>query len=351
MKYKLINIWTIAAKDIADAFRNRMVTSIFLAALVMLVLPKWLGAMISAPANEILIFQPNNTSVVDFLRETGSFSVITVKNEAELISAVQGGVAITGLAIPDDFLTSVGSGQQQEIQGYITWSNRGLIPELQASLQHALGISVVVEFEEHLLYPGPNTFSMLSMSFLTMQIVLFVVGISLVPHLMFEEKQTKTLDALLVSPATEGQLVTAKALVGMFYSLLVAVLLFAFNWNNVVHWELAALFTLLTGFFSVAIGLVIGSFYQRQQDVTGLTTALLMIFIGGIFVDLVQLSVPLIVGTFLSWLPSTLLFHLLQKVFYQGYTWGELLPGLIAVVGFTALLYSLVIWKLRRSDH
>ena len=153
------------------------------------------------------------------------------------------------------------------------------------------------------------------------------------------------------APATEAQLVAAKALVGMFYSLLVAVLLFAFNWNSVVHWELAVLFTLLTSLFAVSIGLVIGSFYHRQQDVTGLTTALLMVFIGGIFVGLVQLSVPLIVETILEWLPSTLLFHLLQNVFYQSYTWGELLPGLLTVLGVTLALFSLVVWKLGRSDR
>jgi ABC-2 type transport system permease protein len=351
MKYKLINIWTIATKDIADAFKNRMVISIILAALVMLVLPKWLGSMISPPANEVLVYQPDSTTALETLQESGSFLGITVKSESELIAAVQGGMTISGLVFPSDFPTSVESGQRQEIQGYITWSNRGQIPALQANFQQAIGDSVEVEFDNNLLYPGPNTFSMLSMSFLTMQIVLFLVGISLVPYLMFEEKQTKTLDALLVSPATEGQLVAAKALVGLFYSLLVAVLLFVFNWNSVVHWELAALFTLLTSLFSVSIGLIIGSFYQRQQDVTGLTTGLLIFIIGGIFVGLVQLSVPLIIETILKWLPSTLLFHLLQNVFYQSFSWGMLLPGLLTVIGVTLVLYSVVVWKLRRSDR
>jgi ABC-2 type transport system permease protein len=192
---------------------------------------------------------------------------------------------------------------------------------------------------------------MLGISFLTMLVVVLMIGISLVPYLMFEEKQTKTLDALLVSPATEAQLVAAKALVGMFYTLVVSLVLFALNWQSVVHWELAVLFVVLCGLFAVSIGLALGTFYERQQDVTGLITAVMVLFLGVVFVDLVGLSVPDEIGSIITWIPSTQLFRLLQKVFFRSYIWGELLPGLLSVGGITTMLYGLVVWKLRRSDR
>jgi ABC-2 type transport system permease protein len=343
MKDKLLNIWTIAAKDIREAFSNRLVISLMISALVMLVLPKWLGAMISPPVNEVLVYDPGGAGVTESLQENG-FSVVAVKSEEDLISAVQRGVAVSGLSIPADF-------PQSAISGFISWSDRRQIPQLGADLQAALGTAVVIDLEHHLLYPGPGTFSMLGLSFLTMLVVMLIVGITLVPSLIFEEKQTKTLDALLVSPATEAQLVAAKALVGLFYTLLVALLLFGLNWNSVVHWELTVLFTLLCGLFSVSIGLVIGSLYERQQDTAGLNTALIILFVGGIFVGLVQLDVPAAVSAVLEWLPSTWLFHLLQNVFYQSYSWSELLPGLFNLIGITGLLFGAVVWKLRRSDR
>jgi ABC-2 type transport system permease protein len=350
MKDKILNIWAIAAKDIREAFSNRLVISILISTLVMLVLPKWLGGMIAPSTNEVLVYDPGATGITESLQD-GGFSVVTVRSVDDLISAVQRGTAVSGLAIPEDLSQSLELGQQPVIRGYITWSDRGLIPELRIGYQKALNPAVAIEFDSQLLYPGPETFSLLGISFLTMLVVMLVVGISLVPSLIFEEKQTKTLDALLVSPATEAQLVAAKALVGLFYTLIVAVLLFGLNWNSVVHWELTVVFTMLCGLFAVSVGLVLGSVYQRQQDISGITTLLLVLFVGGIFVVLIQLSIPTMVGVVLDWLPSTQLFYLLQTIFYQRYTWGELLPGLLSVGGITILLYAVVVWKLRQSDR
>jgi ABC-type Na+ efflux pump permease subunit len=343
MKDKIINIWTIAAKDIREAFGNRLVVSIMLSALFMLLLPKWLGAMIIPAADELLVYDPGAAAITEKLEGSG-FSVVTVRSEEELTAAVQRGVAVSGLAVNE-------IGNRTVIQGFISWTDRDKIPQLEADYRRALGPDVKISFEDNYVYPDAGTFSMLGLSFLTMLVVILIVGISLVPALIFEEKQTKTLDALLVSPATEAQLVAAKALVGMFYTLLVAVLLFGLNWKSVVHWELATVFTLLCGLFSVSIGLAIGSFYERQQDVSGLTTALTLLFVGGIFVGLVQLDVPAVVAAILEWLPSTWLFHLLQDVFFKSYAWGELLPGALNLAAVVLVLLGIVIWRLRRSDR
>jgi ABC-2 type transport system permease protein len=355
MKNKLINIWTIATKDILDAFRNKLMVSVILGALVMLVMPKWLGAMIAPATSEILVYDASGAGVLEKLQDSGKLSVVVVTSEDGLIRAVLGGVAFSGMMVPEDFQHSIDQGNPPLIRGYITWSNRGQIPQLKASYQagieNALGTPVEIDFESHLLYPEEGSFSMLGISFLTMLVVVLMIGISLVPYLMFEEKQTKTLDALLVSPATEAQLVIAKALVGLFYTMVVSAFLFALNWKSVVHWELTVLFVVLCGLFAVSIGLIIGSFFERQQDVTGLITVVMILFSGAAFVRLVDLDIPTAVETILYWVPTNWLFNLLQTIFYQNYSWGELLPGLLSVGGITILLYMVAVWKVRRSDR
>ena len=49
---------------------------------------------------------------------------------------------------------------------------------------------------------------------LQMFIFTFMTALVLVPYLMLEEKQTRPMDTLLVSPATAGQVVLGKALAG-----------------------------------------------------------------------------------------------------------------------------------------
>ena len=48
--------------------------------------------------------------------------------------------------------------------------------------------------------------------------------------------KNKTLEALLVSPASAGQVVLGKALAGSFYVLLGGGLFFGLNWAAVTNW-------------------------------------------------------------------------------------------------------------------
>ena len=50
-------------------------------------------------------------------------------------------------------------------------------------------------------------------------IVLATIGGFMVPYLILEEKQTHTMEVLLVSPASVSQIGTGKALAGLFYCL------------------------------------------------------------------------------------------------------------------------------------
>ena len=67
-------------------------------------------------------------------------------------------------------------------------------------------------------------------------------------------------------------------------------------------------------------------------------------------VQIMELDVPVVVESILAWLPSNWLFRLLQTVFYQSFSWGELLPGLAIVLGTTMILFGLVVWRLRQRD-
>jgi ABC-type multidrug transport system permease subunit len=177
------------------------------------------------------------------------------------------------------------------------------------------------------------------------------MGLNLVPHLLFEEKQTKTIDALLVSPASAGMVVVGKALAGLFYILVTAGVVFAINWAGVVHWEIAALFAIVSGLFCVALGLVLGSFYERQQEIIGLTMILLVVLVGALFISAMELEIPAFIQAIIPWVPSVALSDILQFSYLESAPWGQLWQSLGSLMGFSILLYTLVIWKVRRSDR
>jgi len=178
-----------------------------------------------------------------------------------------------------------------------------------------------------------------------------MMGIQLVPTLLFEEKQTKTMEALVVSPASISQVVVGKALAGLFYVLVAASVVFAINWAGVVHWDVVLLFVLGIGVFSVGVGLVLGSFFERQQDMVGLTMLLIVVFIGALFANMLGMDIPMVVQAMLPWVPSVALAEIIRFVFLEAVPWGQVLANLGNVLAISTLLYAVVVWKVRRSDR
>jgi len=159
------------------------------------------------------------------------------------------------------------------------------------------------------------------------------------------------MSALLVSPASISQVVVGKALTGLFYVIVSAGVVFVINWTGVVHWDMALLFVIGIGVFSVGVGLVLGSFYERQQDVVGLTMLLLVVFIGAMFIDMLELDIPVVIQTMLPWIPSVALSENIRFIFLENVPWVEALVNLGVVFGTSTVLYAIVVWKVRMMDR
>ena len=98
----------------------------------------------------------------------------------------------------------------------------------------------------------------------------FSTALLLIPHLMLEEKQTKTLDALLTSPASPGQVVLGKALAGFFYILVIGGLALALFSLYIVHWGLALAAFLGYALLAIGLGLAVGSFIKSAETIGAL---------------------------------------------------------------------------------
>ena len=101
----------------------------------------------------------------------------------------------------------------------------------------------------------------------------------------------------------------------------------------------------------MGVGLVLGSFFERQQDVIGLIMLLLVIFIGALFGNMLDLEIPGFVQAILPWIPSVALVEIIRFVFQESVPWGRTLVNLSSVLGISILLYAVVVWKVRQLDR
>jgi ABC-2 type transport system permease protein len=349
-------IWTIASKDIVDALKNKVVVSMIIMLSIMLLLPKMLPLIFEESQTVLPVYDMGNSSLVAELRKNPDISVQGLRSEQELHTALCGAVyPLIGLRIPADFDQLLVAGKQVEFQGYVCWSKRNQVSELQPKLEEmlsqALDLPVTIHIEGNIAYPPSSDVLSLSLATINSVLMILMMGIFLVPSLLFEEKETKTMQALLVSPASIGQVVIGKALAGSFYILVTAVMIFTISWADVIHWDMVMLFVIAGGVFSVAVGLVLGSFYEKQQDMVGWMTAILLLLVGAIIIKMLNVEPPALVKNILPWVPSVALAEICRAAFSETVPVTRVLTDMLIVLSVSLPLYALVIWKVRRSDH
>jgi ABC-2 type transport system permease protein len=222
---------------------------------------------------------------------------------------------------------------------------------VEGELTHLVGRPVRVNLDTSEITPRPDSEGPLFLVAVAILLALTIAGATIVPHLMIEEKQTRTLDALLVSPARSSHLVIAKALTGLFYCLTIGGVVLAFNAAVINHWGLAILTTLLGSLFTVALGLLLGSLFEVKQQLTMWGFVLIAVLLIPVFLSLMRSILPDSVGAVISWIPTVALSTVFRVSFSGGAPLAEFGPQLALVVAWTAPIMAATVWIVRRSDR
>jgi ABC-type transport system involved in multi-copper enzyme maturation permease subunit len=326
----LYNIWVIAIKDIRDAIKSRLILSMIVMLGFLMATPRLLSLILVQPASPIAVYAAEDARLLEALQEDAGFTIQEVESQEQLL-AVTGSSGIGpgiegGLAIPAGFDAGLTAGNPPEVQLYVSWANRGELERLKETLSaqasELLGLEGNLAIETQLVYPSTDGFQMLGMLGMFSVSVIILMGLFLIPHLLIEEKRTKTLDALLVAPASIGQVVMGKTLAGMFYILVASAIVFLSSWAAIVHVEVAALFVVASGLVSTAIGLVIGVFFERDQDALGLVMVTVVLLQGAVLVDMLGVELPAFLMPLVPWIPSTGLTRMLWFSYVETVDWG-----------------------------
>jgi ABC-type transport system involved in multi-copper enzyme maturation permease subunit len=362
MKSKLLDtlnlIWTIASKDIVDALKNKATRTNLLVMVGMVVFLSWYSnARPWDKRIDTVVYDKGSTSL-DFdgsqLADGYTFEFYEAfsMHEMKRTMANTGDGLAMGIVLPDDFDQIFEAGVELTLDGYILWVHRGKVTEWETlfseKFTELLGRQVRVKIGGNIVTP-PTDAQSTSTNF-TLLLAIFMTAFLVVPHLMLEEEHTKTLDALLVSPASAGQVVMGKALAGLFYVGLAGGLAFALNSAYITNWGLALLTFLCTVLFAIGFGLALGSFLKSAQQllIWGLVVNFFLLVPAMIALD------PLLtegLRAVFSWLPSTALVKLFQFSFSTGVTQSQFWTNLSIALGWTGLGFAAVVWKVRRTDR
>lgn len=271
--------------------------------------------------------------------------------------ALSGGdVPELGLVIPAGFDRALAAGQPPALEGYtLYWVGpedaEALRTLVEEEILALVGQPVRIRVEGNRVYPGVDSTGSAFLTAFALIYVTTMVGLTLVPHLMIEEKQNKTLDVLLISPASAGQIVVGKALTGLFYTLVSVGVVFVFNLKFVVNWPLALLATLCGAALGVALGLLLGSTIEAKQQLSLWAWVLIIPLLLPVFLSMMAPLLPQAVVSIIDWIPTVALSRVFRLSFSDVAPLAQVGPELALVAACGLLASAAVVWVTRRSDR
>ena len=349
----------IAQKDLIDAIRNRyllvaLLTPLSVALLLRLMVPN----LESLNNLTIVVHDPDRSTLVSQLRAAPKIKLVDVNSAANAKAEVETIDADGALVVPTSFDADVAAGKQPKLTAYVN-NKKNNIEQVafRRLLERQVGSLVErpppaeinwIDVHEETGSPSERGFNLNEMMLPLLLLLTFgMTGALVVPLLLVEEKEKRTMDFLLTSPARISEVIAGKALTGVVYSVLIAGVLLGVNRQLVGNWPLTTLTILVGLLLIVAIGLLMGSIFQTTMQINTWASLALLVLIAPSF------PIPgsaRILDAAMYFIPTYYFVEAL-KLSLAG-TGSPRMWGYLAVVlGCTVVAFFAVTWALRREQN
>jgi ABC-2 type transport system permease protein len=306
----------------------------------------------------VLVYDAGDSDLLAALKRSPNLNVYTGYSSQDQLERklVSGDIPELALTIPPAFDRALESGEPPMLEGYVQhWVSESDAAQLKARAEEEIarlaGQPVIIHLEGNVLYPSPDSGGRSFLTSLAIVLSVTMIGIGLAPHLMVEEMQTRTLDALLVSPARSSHLVIAKALTGLSYCLIAAIAVLVVNADLVLHWGLAVAAVVLSGLFAVSLGLLLGSLVGAKPVLPIWSMMVLTVFLLPLFLARMKDLLPSAANAIITWIPTVTLSRVLRGSFSRDLASMAFSLELLVVATCTAVILGGVAWTVRRSDR
>jgi ABC-type Na+ efflux pump permease subunit len=315
-------IWALFAKDALEALKNKNTIVVIITSLFMVLFYSALPALSGLEERPaLLLYDGGSSSLVPLLEDSRNIRLYTYQSEEQMKQVLTHGVAPElGLVIPAGFDQALQAGESPQLHGYVLrWVSdadaEALRSIVESEISTLTGQRVPVELDSNRIELLPESGGLGETASFGVAYVLIMIGVILVPHLMLEEKQNRTLEVLSLSPASAGHIVAGKALAGIFYCSLGGIIALAVNHVLIVHWWLAILTVLVGSLFTVSLGLWLGIKIDSRAQLTMWSWVILLPLIMPIIFSLLEGLIPAIWVRIFSWVPSSVILQLSKTSF------------------------------------
>ncbi len=281
-------------------------------------------------------------------------SVVTNKysNVSEIRQAVENGAVDVGMVIPAGFDTSVMQGEETELTTYI-WGeslakNRTILGVIIANLVRELaGQETPVEIEAITL--GDEVSIPWSDRLLPLVVLMAVVlgGLTLPSASVIDEKEKRTLEALVVTPASIGDIFVAKGLMGVILSLFMGMVILVLNQAFGTEPALLILVLAFGAIMAAEIGLICGALIKDITTLFAIWKAGGILLFGPAIIYMFP-QIPQWIGKLF---PTYYFLQPIIAISQGGSGWSDIATNVFILVGLDLILVGVVVLTLKKTKQ
>ena len=352
-------ITAIAGKDLVDAVRNRYLLIALLTPLLVAVALRLLVPDVNEMKTlKILVHDSGSSQLVTQLRAVPRIEIVDIGSPEAARDDLEKSKATGALVVPADFDANVAAGKQPELTVYVNTKKGGieqasfrLLLEQQsmALVQQRRPLQLVwIDVGAESGSQPKRAFNLDQMLLPLLLLLAFgMTGALVVPLLLVEEKEKRTLDFLLTSPARLSEVIAGKAFTGVVYSVLIAGVLLGLNRDLVGNWALTSLTIMLGLLLIVALGLLMGSLFETTMQVNTWASLVLLALLAPSFP---YPGSPPVLDTAMRFIPTYYFVEAL-KLSLGGTSSSRMWVYMAVVLACTVVAFFAVTWSLRRQQN
>ncbi len=340
-------IWTLIKHEVLHGPRDVvLVMSVVLPVLLALFVNLAFGNIFT-DRGKLGIYDEGQSRLVETIKSDGSITARVYGSEADLRQAAARGAVDMGIILPQDFDETLATGTVR-LKAYV-WGeslakNRAVIPVVLAGAVHEVaGAEVPVSVETVALGEEGSVPWNERLLPMVVFMAVFFGGLMIPASSLINEKQRRTLEALNVTPATMGDVFSAKGIIGVALALFMGVLTLVLSGSFSGGTPLLLLVLALSAVMAAEIGLLAGALIKDMNTLFAVwKTGGLLLF--GPAVIYMFPQIPSWIGYFF---PTYYAIRPIVDISVSGYGFSQvgLYIGILAVI---VLLLGLVVASIVR---
>lgn len=215
------------------------------------------------------IYDEGHSQLTVVLSSAGNISLKTYDNEASLKAATENGTNDMGIVIPANFDSTLASGTI-DLKAYV-WgespaNSRAVIPAVLTDAVHEIkGTVSPVNIDTVALGNGPELPWKDRLLPLLVLLAIFFGGMMIPASSLINEKNRHTLEALSVSPASIGDIFTAKGVIGTVLAAFMGILTLLISGSLNSSFLLLIPVLVLGSIMAAEFGLISGAFIKDMN--------------------------------------------------------------------------------------